>query len=394
MDIPAAALRPQGMGLLENDIRLIIFLVVDFKSIPNLALTSKAWTTTYAAHRTYIHRYCLRGVIGEENMSIAFARYAASQLTWTPSPIRGFSKSCSLEELPVKLQEFGNKYLVPGALMPSDIDHKMARGMIHFHTHVRNWSSNFGYLSRESWTDRLWDFESLALNNQEISRFENSVYILEILRLLFPVYLEDDREEDREIFTALCHFFAPWQLHIIKEIENNMIELCPDWYLSEFTDNNVVSDVSAFEAIFSSLGVEGISENRVHGVLKCQSLVEDMLRAENRQIFALTPRHEYQPPLGTLSWLFEKDTLHQIQRADIEELLSKYPEDDTGPADCWLYQQTLSVALCAKLPSPLYMISPRICDRKTLEHRFGGSFPSRSELIDNLDGAQVVDRNY
>ncbi|KAF3024836.1 hypothetical protein E8E14_010548 [Neopestalotiopsis sp. 37M] len=381
----ASVAQPRGIELLQNDLRVMIFTELDFESMSSLALTSKAWSNTYSTHEKYINRNVLRRVIGSDNLSIAIARHAASQLTWTPSLFDGVSGSISPEELPGKVKDFGEKYLVPGAHSVSEFGYAMAKDMTDFHQYVEKWSVSY---------QRDWYYNELSepKNDQEMSIFQNLMYILETMRLLLPVHLQfeldDDFEKDNKIFAALCHFFPPWLFNIIQEIELNMSDICPDWYAEWFTDSDLDENRS-FVELFSILGAQEISQNRTQGALYFKSLVTAMLQARNKDHFPFYPRCEYSPAPGEWSWLAQPGTMHHIQRADIEGLLSKYPEIDPGPADLWLYKEIRYCLLGSKLPMPLLDIDPHTYDRKTLDDKYGKSFPSRDKLIDNLVGARV-----
>lgn len=106
----------------------------------------------------------------------------------------------------------------------SEFGYAMAKDMTDFHQYVEKWSVSY---------QRDWYYNELSepKNDQEMSIFQNLMYILETMRLLLPVHLQfeldDDFEKDNKIFAALCHFFPPWLFNIIQEIELNMSDICP-----------------------------------------------------------------------------------------------------------------------------------------------------------------------
>ncbi|KAK6074942.1 hypothetical protein SCUP234_07941 [Seiridium cupressi] len=250
-----------GLERLPAELKQHIFKSLDFASVPALALVNKTFFQIFKDSENLIAYAVIENAIGSVNMSIAVARYVATQLTWTPTLEDGMR--CSVERFHTELENFGQKYLTSGAttspIPPCEFGFLMASEMISFHQHVCAWT--------EAYLELHTGYKAYLTNGTE-RKTEHAVYIIEIMRLLLPPNIpETEGMNVLDIFDSVCIHFAR--------------------YLPEDTDGFPRWDpfipTPACSALLSKFGVKGLNCHRYESGDWFRAELDRMLEQEPRE---------------------------------------------------------------------------------------------------------------
>ncbi|KAI0005230.1 hypothetical protein F4779DRAFT_633523 [Xylariaceae sp. FL0662B] len=312
-DLVIVPRRGSSINRLPYEIRRMIFEKSEWVTdVRSLALTCWAFYQLFQREERYIMRKILVNMIPSSIMSLAIARYEASQANWKPT-LSG--------ELPLGHDAYTNgvhafceKYINPHSsqqlLHSYNFTFKMAESVRDFHYLVVSFvvgTANYAVLHMR------------PPSATELTRLTEASYIYELISILFSF---KDREQE-DIFDANWrHFwllFAPWQSRQVWCVEKGL--------------NQYVSDLINRRSSLHHINVLCL------GLRAWEVSLDDLKdQIAFRSTTPCLPPPNWNPRLTGShdSSLWLPAVSDSTLSLDVSSVFQRYKDDDQTPRDVWL----------------------------------------------------------
>ncbi|KAI1081871.1 hypothetical protein F5B20DRAFT_36299 [Whalleya microplaca] len=389
---------------LPTELKQEILKELDLDSLHSMILSCRGFYDAFIAADRLISFAITVKSMPPDLLSIALARYAATQADWNQSAI-----PTPQDKLPGNVKEFAGRYLVrtpnPRLIAPSTFNIKAASEMLSLHHIISKLAGIYLEHQIHSHNDEspfLYRKTVWQASGPEIGRVQKALYITEILRELLPSLDPDvDSIPTDNFLTApfnqFWEFFSPWENQLVASVTASLFQvvhgknfdLKPLGLTHMYPMTTHAPRPHMYE-LFFELGLRGVGR-----LLLKQD--DDNSTAETVFLASKQRRKHYGNRVACtnigLEWLLPlpADTKHLS--LDINHLLEKYPEEDTGPRDFWYCSLIITIR---QLRGPFWarpqtsFESPGSllpwADRARLDQSLKSRLPSIEEMAQEVAG--------
>ncbi|KAH9889208.1 hypothetical protein F4778DRAFT_796869 [Xylariomycetidae sp. FL2044] len=329
------------------EVRTEIFKNADIEDIPSLVLSHRTLRDDYNKSKLLIHQAIVRRVIDPTVLPLAFARYWAVNTHWGVNThwCHGVSDNTleSDRRYARKVKKFVGLLINPATAMPiplASFTYDMALELVRIHEFVTSLQKGF-ILHDESLEARFFEQHRAlrpTLGQQreytlsEISRIQQSVYLVDIVQ-----HISESQDPDVLYLRSShgppygnmhLHFWKhlpPWQTELTRQVGWFVVELAcrfPDPNLIQSEDSGLMSVEDRFFWFNMFKGLQALQKN-LRGLEISQSWKDGQKRSS--------------PYTGLKDTQLFCSTGPNRKSLNIQHLVNRFPESDSGPRDHWFY---------------------------------------------------------
>ncbi|KAI5920651.1 hypothetical protein F4810DRAFT_713337 [Camillea tinctor] len=400
---------------LPREILTMIFSHVDNPSqLRGVVLACKDLHAAVIGNQTAISFSMIRRHNDEEWMHMAMARYAAATAPWKQPLEPSLWTRALSSTYQEKIDRFCEDHLQSQTpLLQQNSTLAMAHSILSFQSAVAKISGFYGNAianpilyaaGRDADPNMMANvnlpmFEQAPMTETERIRVEKALYIIELIRYLFPLHVGIQRQYQSRsnadwLFNRFWRCFAPW--------ENRQVDLMVRWMQTSLKRalkgdhfkrvvyrEDLLPHDRRVEAIIV-LGIEKMVPIVMRGRGFKSRVVQESL---DKQYSGFLYNHfRWHIEADERAW-FNQDAIRGTNTGLIRDCnYLQYNEKDCGPRDAWLYSLTW-VRPRGALRAPLrkflfndhygvmFLCLSMFWDRERLDRTYLGLFPSHKDMI-------------
>ncbi|KAI1413898.1 hypothetical protein F5Y13DRAFT_188875 [Hypoxylon sp. FL1857] len=364
---------------LPQELTLMIFSNLDIHSFRALANTSPVFRSISIRHHATITHRITQNALGDL-MPFAIAVYAASRADWKAQwPLPGY------DELKGNILQFGEQYLIrtqeASAIRLPDFTFSMALEMINFHSIIEEWTSAYLEWSMDQASQN--DIQRSPFTATEIKRVQLTLYAMEISRELLPFdIIHGDIVEI--LWDMFWHYFSPWENQLAWDIDDFLRDTIRKAYLPPgFTQQLADAAEWLVTRWLSKFGLRSLS---ILGDLPTLITSFDDLEDDlDLRDLPFRPARYCATDFTGCTWLRPVGGDVMIRSFDIAHVLARFPEEERGPCNTWLFQIASEV-----LPEDLNRLPAKYSTAWWDLTRVHAAFP---DTVPGIDELQVMAQN-
>ncbi|OTA99425.1 hypothetical protein M426DRAFT_27521 [Hypoxylon sp. CI-4A] len=383
----------QGLPI---DIKFYILEALHIESLPTLATTCSEFYGVYRRSSAFIIHKMVSGALGDL-LPRAVIRWHALEISRAGMPpltshVPSRPRNTFNNPLMERVYQFGDTFLSPTSdiwqiARPQDINFRMAKEIITFHSVIERWTAKFfeWEMDSDDGGHTMFTVKPKAVTATEKRRVQAAFYASETTTGLIP--FNTRLHEGRDLcFCMLWHYFSPWENRIAKSID--------DFLTYEMLNMPLVfgSDQRSSFSAFKSRRATWLTRWGLRGLEYLSSFNGNQTRFAGPEDQAMEHlpipfrgKRYYSADVKGGTWLMYHavDTsLRYLQ--EIDHLLERFPEEETGARDAWYFSIVIKETDFEETDLDQELIDPFIeksswWDRARIDEYFPGIFGSIEE---------------